>query len=469
MHLAFGGFMKDDGNVGIASSEIMGGNKVPLGMKVGYGVGDFANNLGFQVCAFFLIYFFTDVFVIPAAVAGSIFLISKLWDAVSDPMMGVVSDHTNSRWGRKRPYLLFGAIPLGLSIFLLFLGPDLSENLKIIYSYATFIFFCTAITVVNVPYGSLTADMTLDSKERSSITGFRMAFALLGSLFAAAATKPLAALFPDEATGFRMVGLIYGIIIITIILVAFASIKERVTHVKEERQPFIQNIKVITANHPFIILAVWTILYMVAANLLAIVVNYYFKYNLNAEALIPVAFLALFVTAILCLPLYVFISNRKGKKFAANLGMIILGTMLVVLFFFGEKNHTLTLIFFVISGVGLSTVYQLPWAMVPDTVEYSQWKTGLRREGTLYGCYFFCFKFGSAISGFLAGWGLSLSGYMPNVAQTERALMGIRLMMSVVPLAFIILGMIVLAFYPINDAMHRRIVQEIDSRMQNKA
>jgi len=438
-------------------------NTIPLGMKFGYGVGDFANNMGFQVCALFLIYFFTDVFMIPAAAAGSIFMVSKLWDAISDPLMGVISDRTSTRWGRLRPYLLFGSFPLGLSVFLLFLGPDLSENTRIIYGYATFIFFSTAITVVNVPYGAMTADLTMDFKERSTLTGFRETFGLLGTLFAAGATKPLVALFPDEATGFRMVGLIYGILIVAIILVSFFTVKERGARIKEEHQSLTQNLKVIAVNHPFIILAISTTLYMVAINLIAAVINYYFKYNLSAEMFIPIAFLALFVTAALCMPLYVFISNRKSKKFTSYLGMSILGIMLVFVFFFGEKNLMLTLVFFVIAGIGIPAFYQLPWAMIPDTVEYSQWKTGLRREGTLYGCYFFCFKFGSAISGFIAGWGLDFAGYVANAEQSARALMGIRLMVTFVPLIFIILGMIALTFFPINEAMHRKIVEELSS------
>ncbi|MBI9083654.1 MAG: MFS transporter [Desulfobacterales bacterium] len=439
-------------------------NTIPLGMKFGYGVGDFANNMGFQVGALFLIYFFTDVFNIPAAAAGSIFLVSKLWDAVSDPLMGIISDRTTTRWGRLRPYLLFGSIPLGLSVFLLFLGPDLSENAKVFYGYASFIFFCTAITVVNVPYGAMTADLTMDFNERSTLTGYRQTFGLLGTLVAAGATKPLVALFPDEATGFRMVGLLYGIIIAVIILVTFSTVKERGSQIKGAPQSFAKNLKVITSNHPFIILSISTTLYMVAINLMAAVVNYYFKYNLQAESFIPIAFLALFVTAALCMPLYVYISNRTSKKFTSYLGMSILGIMLLAIFFFGEKSLMLTLGFFVIAGMGIPAFYQLPWSMVPDTVEYSQWKTGLRREGTLYGCYFFCFKFGSAISGFLAGWGLDGSGYVANVEQSEQALMAIRSMVTIVPLFFIILGMIALVFFPINEAMHRKIVEELSSR-----
>jgi GPH family glycoside/pentoside/hexuronide:cation symporter len=438
--------------------------RLPLGMKLGYGVGDFAFNLGFQVCALYLIYFFTDIYMIPAAVAGSIFMVSKIWDAVCDPIVGLISDHTDSRWGQKRPFMLFGAIPLGIATFLLFFGPDLPGNLRIVYAYATFIIFSTVIAATSVPYGALTADMTLDAKERSSISGFRMTCALFGTLFAAAATKPLVSLFQNEATGFRWVGAIYGVIIAVIVLTSFASVRERIKHTKEKKLPFRENFQVIIANIPFLYLAGGVTLYMVAVNLLAIVVTYFFKYNLHRESLVPIAFIALFVTAAVFIPAFVWLSNKKSKKFAFNVGMVILGAALVGMFFVPKDNIYLIFALFFISGIGMSTVFLFPWAMVPDTVEYSEWKTGLRREGTIYGVYFLCFKFGSAISGFIAGIGLDFFGYVANVKQTANALLGIRLLISFVPLVFIILGMVLISFYSIDSAFHKKILAELEVR-----
>ncbi len=152
---------------------IEGRDNIPFSMKFGYGTGDFAVNVAYQVCALYLIYFFTDVFMISAVSAGTIFMVSKLWDAVSDPVVGVITDHTRTKWGKKRPYLLFGAIPLSLAVFLVFAGPKLSEGYRIAYATVTFMLFSTAIAVVSVPYAALIADMTLDAKERSSISGFR--------------------------------------------------------------------------------------------------------------------------------------------------------------------------------------------------------------------------------------------------------------------------------------------------------
>jgi GPH family glycoside/pentoside/hexuronide:cation symporter len=455
------------GNAVTAGRESPGSESpLSLGVKFGYGIGDFAFNLVLQSTSLYLIYFFTDVFLIGAAAAGAIVLVSKLWDAVTDPMMGIISDHTRSRWGKKRPYLLFGALPFGLSIFLLFLAPELSPTGKVIYGFLTFILFSTAITVVNIPYGALTAVLTQDAQVRSRLTAFRMTFALIGTLAAAGATKPLAGLLATELEGFRMVGGLYGIIAVGFTLISFASVRERIEQQAPKRETLRSYLRVVFANPPFLFLALATFLFMTAINMMAAVVNYYFKYNLSSEGLIPIAFLALFVTAALCIPLFVWISNRRSKRFAFALGMGALGLLLIPLYLFGERSTVLTLAIFVVAGLGMSTIYLCPWSMIPDTVEYSEWKTGLRREGILYGAFFFCFKAGAALAGALVGLGLDLSGYQANAAQTAQTLEGIRIMISLVPLGFIILGVIVIRFYSITAQRHQQILTEIRARSE---
>jgi GPH family glycoside/pentoside/hexuronide:cation symporter len=188
---------------------------IPTGMKVGYSVGDFGANLVIQTVGIYLMFFFTDVFGIVPALAGAIFLYSKMWEAVSNPLMGVISDHTDTRWGKKRPYLLFGAVPLGAAVFLLFFSPAVAPGLRFTWGLVTFLIFCTTLTVVNVPYLAITPTLTLDFNERSVVTGIRAAFAIGGALVAAGATLPLVGLFGggDPGQGFRMVGLTYGIVV----------------------------------------------------------------------------------------------------------------------------------------------------------------------------------------------------------------------------------------------------------------
>lgn len=435
---------------------------IPLAEKVGYGAGDFSFNIAVQVSALYLIYYFTDVFGLPAAAAGTVILVSKLWDAVSDPLMGSVSDRTHTRWGSKRPFLLFGALPFGVSIALLFAAPNMANGGRIAYALISYLLFCTALTLVNIPYGALTAAMTLDADERSRISAFRMAFGIAGTLLAASATKPLVGLFPTEALGFRTVGIFYGITATVVVLVTFLSVRERAE--STESGPAVSPralLRAIASNRPFLVLCASTIIVMVAVNILAAVVNYFFKYSLNAEQSIAVAFAALFVTAIASIPFFTWLSARTSKRSAYVVGLAILVVAEVLIFFFAHAGLGIIIVLFILAGVGMATVFLSPWSMIPDTVEYAQWKTGLRREGIFYGVFFFCFKLGAALAGFLTGIVLDLSGYVPNVPQGPETLFGIRVLLTLVPASLTILGIVVLSAYPIDRAFHGKMVEEI--------
>jgi len=440
--------------------------KVPLGMKLGYSIGDFGANLAFNITGFYLMFFFTDVFGIVPALAGGIFLYAKLWDAVTDPVMGAIADHTKSRWGKFRPYLLFGALPLGVAVALLFQSPDLSQNMKYWYGLGAFMLFATTITIVNVPYLALTPSLTLDSHERSVVTGIRVVFGIVGALAAAGATLPLVSLLGggNQSAGFGRTSILYGAIVAVVTLISFATVRERVFHRDPEKAGLRENLRVVGQNRPFMILTAGLFMHMIGMNIMAVVVNYFFKYNLRAEKLIPVAFLCLFVTAAASIPLFVFVSKKTSKKFAYNLGMGIVVTALGLIFLFGEKGPAITIGLFVLAGVGLSTNWLSPWAMIPDTVEYSEWKTGLRREGILYGIFYFVFKFGTAVAGFLVGYVLSLTGYVANVEQSAGALFGIRAVFTLLPMVFLAGGITLIGLYPIDAGTHRRITGEIDAR-----
>ncbi len=439
-------------------------NLVPIRTKVGYGLGDFGANLVFQTMTLFLLYYYTDVMMIGASTAGIIFLVAKLWDAVFDPMMGILVDKTHTRWGSKRVYLLFGAIPLGITFFLLFLNPGFTGTGKVVYATITFALFCTLYAVINVPYGSLTASLTRDMHERSKITAFRMSFALLGSLLVAGITKPLIALFSTPSTGFRAIGLVYGFFAAFFTLVAFASTQERVKERNHQKYSFKEELSVIAGNKPFIILSLATLLQFTAINILAAMTNYLFKYNFNHEEFIPIAFLCLFATAIIFMPFWVFVSKKTSKKFTFASGMLIFAISLGLLFSISIFNMPVMIVTLVIGGIGLSTVYLSPWAMIPDTVEYSEWKTGLRREGVLYGFFYFAQKLAVALAGFVCGTGLDFVGYLPNVAQSTGSMQGIRILATIVPMVFILGGIIIISFYPIDANFHRKMIAEIERR-----
>lgn len=447
--------------------------RIPLGMKLGYAIGDYGANLAFQATNFYLLFYFTDVFGIMPALAGTIFLYSKIWNAVSNPLMGYIVDRTTSRWGKMRPYLLFGAVPLAVSVMALFFSPPIDTGGRFYYGLAAFVIFCSAITVVNVPYLALTPSLTLDSHERSVLTGYRVFLGIAGSLTAAGATLPLVGAFggTDKIIGFRGLGILYGIIIGLSTLICFFSVRERHTQAHTEKTSLRESIRLITSNRPFIFLTLGTFMHMIAMNIMAVDVNYFFKYNLKAESLIPIAFLCLFITAGLSLPLFVFISKKTSKKFTYNLGMGIVAAVLVIIFFYGERSVSfgditmpLTVPMLIAAGVGLSTNWLSPWSMIPDTVEYSEWKTGVRREGILYGVFYFVFMIATALAGFLTGQILSYTGYTANVEQSENTLLGIRIVLTLLPMVFLILGIVFISFFSIDASLHRSMVDEIDKR-----
>jgi glycoside/pentoside/hexuronide:cation symporter, GPH family len=438
--------------------------RLSMGTRLGFGVGDFGANLIFQSTLIFLIFYFTDVFGIAAPIAGTIFLVAKAWDAVSDPVVGYLSDRTRTRWGKKRPYLLFGAVPLGIFFFLLFASPPMPPAFKPYYGMILFLLVCTFYAIVNVPYGALAASMTLDSHERSRLSGVRTFFALMGALVVAGSLKPLVALFPNQIIGFRMVAAIFGIVAVAVTYVTFFSVREVIEEKDTEHYKLADIRKTIFGNGPFLIVTLGTILHLAALGILAAMVNYFFKYNMNRESFATVAFLCIFVPAALALPLWVMVSKRLSKKAAFNMGMGLLAVSLCIVYFIRDFNPVLIVVAFCLGGIGISTSFLSPWAMVPDTVEYGELKTGLRREGILYGTSFFGQKLASALAGFIAGQGLGIIGFEANKVQSPETLEGIRALMIFAPIALIVAGIIVISFYPISEKMHEEIVGKIERK-----
>ncbi len=439
-------------------------NSIPLKMKVGYGTGDLAFNIIINATSLYLLYFYTDVFVIGATSAGAIFLISKLWNAAIDPFIGYAIDKTKTRWGSKRPYMILGAIPLGICFYIIFANPDLSPQMRFIYGLATFLLFNSMFALVNVPYAALTASMTQDSHERSVLTGFRMSFAIVGTLVAAGATKPLVGIFSNEVVGFRMVGIIFGVIATLIILYSAWTVEEKTKAEEEVKHDMRSNLKSMVLNKPFLMLVLMFFFTAIAIYATASTVNYYFKYNLEREDLIPFGFLALFLTAIATIPFWLFISKKTSKKSAFVGGLVIFCVSLIVIYIQKNPSPTFLIVLLAFTGFGMATYFLFPWAMVPDTVEYSEWKTGIRQEGFLYGFFVFGLKLSQALAGFIAGFSLDYFGYVPNVAQSADTLEGIRTLMTLIPCAFMIIGIGFLLFYPINSKMHAEMLEEIQAR-----
>lgn len=447
-------------------------DRISMGGRLGYGIADYGISLAFNLPGLFLLFFFTDIFLIPSAAAGLILFFAKIIDAFVSPAMGYLSDHTSTRWGRKRPYLVLGAVPAALSMAMLYASPAIADTTwRIAYAMTTFTLFCVFMTMLSIPYTALTADLTGDSHQRSVLTATRMYFSIAGTLTAAAATMPLATLLGDgPARGFRSVGIFYALIMAATVITTFLAVRERT-----ERPPrdagggaLARELRAVFENRPFVILTLGVMMHQVALNTMSGVVVYFFKYNLRAEGLIPAAFIVLMSASALSIPFYLRVSARRGKKFAYNLGMALTAALSPLIFFFAEASPALTIALFGLVGFGLGTVYLSPWAMVPDTVEYAQWKTGRRHEGMLYGFFFFSFKLSVAFPGLIVGTVLSLSGYTPAGPQGPEALLGIKALLTVIPVVFVIAGMVLIARFPITEELHRRMVREINERISSR-
>jgi GPH family glycoside/pentoside/hexuronide:cation symporter len=438
--------------------------RLPVRVKLGFGVGDLGGNLYFTVIAFWLLNYLTDTVGLAAGLAGIVVMIGKIWDAVTDPMMGYISDRTRSRWGRRRPYLLFGPFPLMAVMIFMFTNPRLgSQSALFIWGALSFALLSTVFTVVNVPYSSLTPELTKDYHERSSLNGFRAIFMVTGTLIGAGAALPIVGALPNRNLGFSVMGALFGALMLAASLITFASVRE--PRLPERARPamgFFRAYGYVFRNRPFVFIVLTYVANMMAVTVVSSIMVYYFQYLFDNKAMTTVGLLILLVTAMIFIPVAVRVSRRVGKKYTYAAGMLIVAAAALVIFFLG---HILGLVFVLVmmfvAGVGLSTTYPMPWSIVPDTVEYGYLQTGERREGGYYGMWTFISKVGQALAIAMSGWILGATGYVPEVAQTELAKLGIRLLIGPVTAAIFLAGVVVLLFYPLDEKRYNEVLEHI--------
>ncbi len=438
-------------------------DKLSVKQKMGFGVCDLGGNLFFTVIAFLLLNYLTDTVGISAGLAGSIVMIGKLWDAITDPLTGYISDRTRTRWGRRRPYILFGSVPLFLSMIIMFTNPGLSsQTLLFIWGVVAFCLLCTAYTVVNIPYNSLTPELTLDFHERTSLNGYRFSFAVIGTLLGAGAALPLINSFANKSVGYSVAGSIFGLIMMITALITFFSVRESETRQVEQTTGFLKTYLKVFKNKPFVLILMTYTLHLAALTIASGIAIYYFKYIHKDEAKTTLAMLALLVVAMLFIPISVKLSKKIGKKIVYTIGMLVFSISITIVAFLGHKlGSNFSIAMMAVAGTGMGFTYALPWAMVPDAVEYDYLLTGERTEGAFYGIWTFGTKIGQAIALGITGAVLSLTGYIPDVIQSESAALGIRMLLGPIPALVFILAMVVLHFYPINEARYAEIMDEI--------
>ena len=448
----------------------MADGRLTVKQKLGFGIFDLGGNMYFTLMSFWVLKYLTDTVGLAAALAGGAVMIGKIWDAVNDPIMGFITDRTISRWGRRRVYLLFGSIPLMLFMVFFFTAPTyLPVSLHFAWAILALILLDTAYTMGNVPYSSLTPELTDDYNEQSSLNGYRFGCAVFGTIAGAVAVQPLVQTFarsnaPDpllDSRGFSVMGLILGAIMALVTLITFFGTKEKkITKEELPKEGFFKSYVGVFKNKPFVILFVTYALHMTGICFITATLSYYTENVLHRGDITTIAMAILLVTAMIFIPVSVLVSKKVGKKITYQICFVIIASACIILYFLG---HLMPLSFFfglmVYAGIGVGFSYVAPFAMIPDTIKFQSAKTKERNEGSYYGMWTFISKMGTALALLITGLILDAGGYVSTAGegatQPESVFNAIRLIIGPLPVVVLIAAIVVIQFYPLDKKEFR--------------
>ncbi len=438
--------------------------KLPAKTKVFYGIGDLGNAVVNSAIQFFLMKFYTDGALILPALAGNALLIGKFWDAVNDPLFGWMTDRTKSRFGKRRVYMLFGAVPLGISIALLWFVPTAEKVLAFIWIAATFILFDTLWTLTNVPYYALTSELTDDYDERSSLTTVRMVMAVPAYLVGAALTPMIVGMFALQRTGYAWIGIIYGALAALALILSALGIKERKlkTEVVPEANPF-KSLGKALRNKPFLWLCVVYFVVNISFAFIKTLMAYYLEYNLLMKAETTIVMGLMLVCVTIALPFWQWVSRRLDKGPAYAIGTGIGASAVILTFFLPHGPNNLIYVIAALAGFGFSSQWIFPWAMVADVADYDRLDTGEQRSGMYYGVWGLATKISEALALASVGWILTGFKYVPNIPQQTPTLLGIRLFFGLIPALFIFIAIPFLVKYPITRKNHAVVREKLEA------
>jgi len=438
--------------------------KLPFGIKLSFGIGDIASNIFIVTTGMYLLYFLTNVVGIDPGLAGVMLLIPKLWDVILDPIMGAISDITRSRFGRRRPYLLYGAVPFGLTFFIIFIAPGWqSEFANGLHVAILFFLGCTMFAVINVPYASMVPEMSNDYNERISIVSFRMFFASVGALLAGGLAIPLVEAGGGGAPGFRLMGAVFGLlIVITLFICFFGTAKAPSLPPKKEMPPIKEQIRIAARNFPFLMLMSSYFLQALAIGVMMAGFIYYVKYAMALpETAMNIAFPIFLITGILFIPIWLAVGKRLGKIRSYRIGLVFFTVMMGSLFFTSPSLLWLFYVQLFLAGIGFSSFQLFPFSMLPDTVEYDQMQSGLRREGVFSGMWSAGQKIAYSVGPPIVGFALSLSGFVVEGPQPETLKVGVRAIFCLFPAAMILLSFIPFHKYNLTEQEFERVKARI--------
>jgi GPH family glycoside/pentoside/hexuronide:cation symporter len=446
------------------------GEKLPLRTKILYSTGDLSTSIPLAIIMFYQLYFLTDVAGLRPSYAAWAVGAGRVWDAINDPLFGLISDRIRSRWGRRRVLLLFGAVPLGLSFAMLWLVPDWSPLALTAYYAVAFMLFDTIFTAVHVGYNSLTPELTPDYDERSSLNGYRMVFSIAGTLGAIIVATVLGWYITDKRLLYAIVGVGLGLVSIVPPLVAFRVTRERPSEEQPPPLPPGQAIRATLGNRPFWMVMGLYLLSWTTASILAAVLVYFANYYLQVPDQANYFVLIAQGSAILFIPLSVWLARRLDKRRSFIVGTLSWIVVMLGIYALGPDQVALAYVLAALAGFGIATAYVIPWSMVPDIIEHDQIRTGQRREGSYYAFASFFQKLATGAAIWAMGQALAISGYLTPAAggdlpvQPAAAVQAIRLFMGPVPAVLLVLSILFAWRYPIGREQHLMLRDELAAR-----
>lgn len=444
-------------------------NAIPLGTKLSYGVGNIGLIPVIAAMSFFLMAFYTDVALISPAVAGMALTVGKIWDIINDPLFGWMTDHTKSKHGRRRVYLIYGAIPLMIGVFVLWIVPaDLPPVSAFIWIAATYIIFSTVFSITYIPYTAMTAELTQDYDERTNLMTISSVGAAIGYAIGSIAMRAIVGSAETPRLGYMIAGAVFGVLAgLSVAFVAWRVKEPKEFKSATSKMPIVASIKATFQNKPFVMLISAFGIVRLAFTLMQASMMYFVVYNLmeNRDAIGPLLTVLMLVITVFIF-LWKWIGQRWSKSISYVGGLLIVAVCLFYSFWLGKGDMNILMIVGSILAIGMSSHWVMPWAMLPDVIEYDQLETGERREGMYFGVYGLVDKIARTLGIIILGWVLEILNYVPNVPQSEESLLGIRLLFGPIPAVLILFAIPILIYYPINREKHAAVVASLEETSQ---
>ena len=433
-----------------------------------YGSGDLGFSLTSTIVAAYFAIFLTDVVGVPARIAAIAIFVGRTWDYVNDPLFGYISDRTRTRWGRRRPFLLFGPIPFAIVFTLMWWRPPLQGDVALAIYYAfIYVLYDASATIIYMPYFALTPELTSDYDERTSVTSVRAFFSILGSLLAFTIPLMLVGGFsPDHAPNVLRMGFLFAIVSAIPLYVVFFGTRERPEFMQQKQPGFRESLRASLQNRPFVFSTIIYLFTWVTVDILQTILLYFIKYVVNREGKSEVIMATIFIVGIIALPLWTWTSRHLNKRLAYIIGMAFFAAVLLVLINLTPATPlSWILILCVLAGIGVSAAHVIPWAIIPDAIEYGELKTGERHEGMFYSLITLSQKVASSFAIPLALLVLDATGYIPNSAtQPPSAVLGIRIVTGPIPAVMMCIGILFAILYPLGRERYTQIARELEER-----